>query len=122
MELKGEDSMRANDTSIGAPSRFCGSMFRIRLTGPNAAGTTSLQVGALELYGRALVRGQIRAVDPSAQPEDDLTEDITSAAVFGCGDPVVPSFVTQLLNRGPTVPFGPLPQPPVAAKGKKGKK
>jgi hypothetical protein len=122
MELKGEGSMRGNDTSIDAPSRFCGSMFRIRLTGPNAAGTTSLQVGALELYGRALVRGQIRNVDPSAQPEDDPTEDITSAAVFGCGDPVVPSFVTQLLNRGPTVPFGPLPQPPVAAKGKKGKK
>ncbi|CUE67127.1 Hypothetical protein, putative, partial [Bodo saltans] len=117
MELKRDGSLKATDTAtIDAPVRFCGSMFRIRLTGPNAAGTTSLQVGALELYGRALVRGQVRAVDTSATAhEDEAEEDITSAVVFGCEDPVVPSCFKKLANFSGMTPLSSLPPPPVAA-------
>lgn len=124
MEIKSEGSMRAVDAATtDVVSRFCGSMFRVRLTGPNAAGTMSLQVGALELYGRALVRGQVRSLtDDDAQSEhnDATDEDITPAAVFGCVSPTQPLFLNELTRRGPIPPTGPLPPPPAAAKGKKG--
>lgn len=100
-------------------SRFCGSMFRVRLTGPNAAGTKALQVGALEFYGRALVRGQNRAAAADAEE----TEDDTRAAVFGCLEPTIPPSLQAFTGRQGIPTMGALPPPPVPAKGgKKGKK
>jgi hypothetical protein len=65
--------------------RFVGSLFRIRITGPNNLNTLHLQCGALEFYGRALTCADLASLSPRdhRQPQ--------AASLFGGGRPLAAS-------------------------------
>lgn len=99
-------------------SRFCGSMFRVRATGPNAMGTLSLQVASIELYGRLLTCGVRAKVCDDGDEDDDSR--VTHASVFGSESSSPPSVAPPHLSTLRLAQFSPIPPPP--SKGGKGKK